>query len=304
MKRNVLFCIISICLSSFSLSFAQIDKPVLRVLTDTVKLGTPVRFALTYTHDQFEEVVFPDSNYSYQPFEWVRKQFATTKTNGKRSLDSAVYELRTFSMDTLQAISIPVFIIDENGDTTFLRSNEAEIKLTFKVQAEQLSKVLQAGVSESLKSNTLYAKIKNLPQSILYFLVVLLILLLVGAVFLLFNKRILKAYQMRRLRRQYERFRADFESTTRKENSSKNTETALLLWKTFLEGMEGKPYTSYTTKETLTALSDTSLVEPLKNLDKAIYGGMISDSTQSALDFLKNYAEGMYDTKMKEVLNA
>ncbi len=283
--------------------YAQNTKPILRIVTDSVYLGTPIRMSLSYTHNQFEEVIFPDSSYNFSPFEWVRKNYVSTRTKGMNSTDSACYELRTFNMDTIQSIALPVFLIDENGDTTRTLSNEVSVKLSFIVNTDSLNKVSQ-NVQQNIKSNTAYAKLKRLPQSVLYVLAVLGVLLLVGSVFLLFNKNIRRAYQIRRLRRQYERFKQDFENVTRQEKTSKTTESALLLWKTFLEKLEEKPFTSYTSKEILTVLSDDSLVEPLKNLDRAIYGSMINENTQTALDFLKNYAANIYDHKMTEVQNA
>src|SRR5687768_12536023 len=78
-------------------------------LKDSVQIGEPVAYFLSATYPQSLTVLFPDSTFSFKPFEYNRKRLSPTHTVGGVSHDSVVYYLSTFEVDKIQYLNLPVF---------------------------------------------------------------------------------------------------------------------------------------------------------------------------------------------------
>jgi hypothetical protein len=87
MKNYLAFFIIFLPL----LSFAQRPKAFFN--SDSLQIGKPLFFSLTYTHTSKTDLLFPDSTYNFKPFELIDINYFPTKTLNGKSLDSVVYEL-------------------------------------------------------------------------------------------------------------------------------------------------------------------------------------------------------------------
>ena len=80
-----------------------------------------------------------------------------------------------------------------------------------------------------------------------------------------------------------------------------NLEKALVLWKKYMERLERKPFSSFTTKEIIDTLPDDRLAEALKAIDMAIYGGANANRAMDSLETLKNIANRSYLRRRIEV---
>src|SRR5215203_6074836 len=79
--------------------------------SDTTRIGDNIYFYLTARYPKTQQVVFPDSSFSFSPFELLKKDYFPTRSNDSTSYDSAVYSLRTFEIEKQQSLRLPVFII-------------------------------------------------------------------------------------------------------------------------------------------------------------------------------------------------
>lgn len=267
-----------------------------KFLVRTVKIGEPISYSIVMKHNTDLEVRFPDSTFNYAPFEFVRKIYFPTVTDANGiSTDSTVYELATFETDSVQYLSIPAYVL-KGSDTTLVRANLDSIAI----------KPILVTMPDTLKiiANTNYSPVKqgfNYPY-ILIGVGSLVVLALV--LYFIFGERIRRAYTLRRLQRNYEKFSSQFEKYLREILDNKTTEKSLGIWKFYLESIQDIPYTTFTSKEIEEKIQNKDLTNSLKNLDKAIYGNMIDEATKQSLVFLQQYAQNAYQLKVEEVRNA
>lgn len=268
--------------------------------TDSVSIGEIIPFALTATYPRGEQVLFPDSTYSFAPFEINAKQFFPTRTQGDTSYDSAVYFLSTFEIDSVQLLKLPVFVLQEK-DCLSVFSNSNQVVLRYRV-TNSLDSI--SAEKLPLKISAAYQRVKwifNYPV-LMIGIVVLLVLLVVG--WLLFGKRIRKYFAIRKLQRNYEQFVERFNRALEKlgaEFSVGKAEDALFLWKRYMEELEAYPYTKSTSREILRKISDTHLDKALRSIDRGIYGGYYS--SVEPFRFLQTYSQRQFQKREDEVRN-
>jgi len=278
-------------------SFSQQVKPIGAFEKKAVKLGEPIAYTLVLRHPASMEVRFPDTLFNYKPFELVAKKYFDTRTDHTgQSLDSAVYVLATFQTDSILHFALPVIVM-RNGDTTTVWTDSSAVLVEKIILAAELE-------SAKLISTTDYFEVSkdwNYPYigiGLLGFLV------LIGVIYWLFGESIRKAFRLQRLRRRFERFMSEYLPYTQQQLSPEAAEHALALWKSYLQGLQGIPYTTYTSKEIEAILPDATLQQTLKQLDLAIYGKKIDRKTVEAAMFLADFAGEAYRRKVEEVRNA
>ena len=114
----ILYVLFSL-LYSFS-AYAQIPSwvpPKGKFLSDSVKVGLPVKYALSYRHKATADIFFPDSSYNFTPFELVKREYFNTITDENGSLDSVVYTLISFEVSPVQELSLPVYVLTKRDCT-------------------------------------------------------------------------------------------------------------------------------------------------------------------------------------------
>jgi hypothetical protein len=268
-------------------------------LQDSVKIGLSFFYALTYRHPAQTQVVFPDSSYKFQPFELVKKTYFPTRTEAQISTDSVVYELKTFEIDKVQKLALPVFVSSERDCTqvVYALSDSVFLQELVKQNPENLP----------LKAITTYQPVQeyfNYPYLITGILVFLVIVIIIWG---LLGKQILKAYQMFQFRTRHAIFLKEFGRLTTRITTLQSTEDiekATTLWKKHLEHLENQPFSTYTSKEISKIVPDTQLGDSLKNIDKAIYGMEISAEIGDSLAILRNFAINRYDKQREKLRNA
>lgn len=291
-----LFIHIALCILAFS-SFAQ-SKPEGNFLEDTIKIGQPIKYALRFHHAKNMELYFPDSSYSFAPFEFTSKEYFPTITKDNMSMDSVVYTLRTFEIKNSLDLALPVFIIDQ-GDTIvqYSSSDRLFIKEYFKEIPDSLI----------FKSNADYKTVNekfNYPYYLTFGLVGLMSLTLL---YFIFGKAVLRNYRLYVMHNNHSQFLRVFNKLQKEMEDSPNLtaiEKILGEWKNYLTKLEQKPINTFTTTEIISLFNKEELKENLQKVDRSIYSGSITGNPSQALEVLKKFSNKRYKKRRKELKNA
>lgn len=267
-------------------------------LSDSLKVGLPIKYALSYRHKPTADIFFPDSTYSFAPFELVSREYFPTQTDKNGSLDSAIYTLISFEVLPVQELSLPIFVRDQLDCTrVFSPIDYVRLKGTI-IDNDQIDTM-------SLKKDTQIIPLAQQPNYPLMFLFIIGFSLLGVLTFWFFGTPIKRQIKLFRFKRRYDEYQRLFQRLSRATDDQKkgleNVEKAVILWKKYVERLENKPFTTFTTKEILDNLQDNRLSEALREIDATVYGGIYSKKTASSLDILQELAESLYK-KHRQVL--
>lgn len=290
----------SLILSIFLIGNAlgQELKPIGFFLKDSIKIGESVPYSLSYKDRKNRPVIFPDSLYDFSPFELLEKQYFDTQSDSINSIDSAVYYLATFEIDTVQRLSVPVFL-NIGDDSLQLYSLMDSITL------DQV--VTQMPDSVNLAETSAYMPV-SLQFNYPYWVIGLIVLGIVALiVMLVWGNQIQKRIKLYRLNKQLLKFKEQFDIEIEELNTDTTKlkiETVLKFWKGYMEKLEKIPYTKLTTKEIVLVQKSSSLDETLKSIDKNIYSPIEVTALQNDFEFLKDYSEDRYNHVTEVIKNA
>lgn len=290
----------SLILSVFIIGNAsgQELKPIGFFLKDSVKIGESVPYSLSYKDRKNRPVIFPDSLFNFSPFELLKKEYFDTQSDDINSIDSAVYYLATFEIDTVQSLSLPVFL--------FIGNDSLELySLMDSITLDQV--VTQMPDSVSLAETSAYMPV-SLQFNYPYWVIGLIILgIVVLIVMLVWGNQIHKRIKLYRLNKQLLKFKEQFDIEIEQLNADTTKlkiESVLKFWKVYMERLEKIPYTKLTTKEIVLVQKSTSLEETLKSIDKNIYSPIEVTALQNDFEFLKDYSEDRYNHVTEVIKNA
>ena len=279
--------------------FSQQSKPQGRFLTDSIEVGKPFYYALSYRHAPSKEVFFPDTTFNFFPFEILSKKSFTSGTDEKReiTLDSAIYQLVTFDVSSSQVLRVPVYIFNKKDCTSIFTGRD--------------SIFLKKSNLSSLNQPILKPETNLVPLSREFNFSILigssaLIIGIIGAIYWIFGKDISKQWQLIKLQRRHLEYLRSFNRllrNAREKNNIKDAENAIIVWKNYLERLEKKPFATYTTREIMDNMPDDSLAEALKNMDGIIYGQEKSKNMDVFLEVLKTGATRIYRIKRRQILD-
>jgi hypothetical protein len=267
-------------------------------VSDSLKIGEQTAYYLAAHYPSELTLVFPDSTYGFGSFEFQKRSYFPTQTTNGISVDSAVYYLTTFEIDSVQFLDLPVFVVLPQDCTVFESARES-------VLISQLVAQVPDSVTIDklpLKMNTAY---ENVNSEFNYWLALIaagILLILATAVWLIFGKKIRIWLMTRRLKKKHFQFLESYNSAVhqlQRSFSSIITETALSSWKKYMEQLEARPYTKLTTKETLNVIKDEQLARTLHTVDAAIYGH--NTAVIESLEKLKRFADQRFSKKLEEV---
>lgn len=280
----------------FSAIYAQEISPYGKFSSDSVMVGEEVHYSLSVRYPKDWHVIFPDSTYDFEPFEYYAKAYFPTRVDSTHAFDSAVYTLSTFEVDLIQKLQLPVYLLDKN-DSTKILANPDSVFL----------KELVTVVPDSLafRENLSYQAVDyafNYPY-LMIGLAILLAILAIG--YLTFGKAIQTKIKLYRMRKAYEKFSLQFDrGLTKIKQSERNAELieeVLVVWKRYMEKIENRPFTKYTTREILKVGFEKELKSVLNNIDGAIYGAIGDDEMHKNFETLEDFTLERYKTKIKEV---
>lgn len=279
------------------------EQPQGRFLTATTRVGDVIGYELTFDHDAKLEVVFPDSTAEFAPFEYVGKTFQPTRTRQGRSFDRTVYRLRTFSLDSVQRLRLPVAIL-RGHDTLTLNALPGAIRL---VRTAPVPAVIPP-TTPVLKQNTTLLPVDkafNYPYWLVGFG---LAALLVAGLGFGFGNYWRRRYQRYKLRKNHAYFLAQYARHIERFELSRsltNMERAITLWKNYLTTLENNTINSLTTREIVAHYqNDVAVSRALRVADRVIYGNQFDEEdteTSVAFDLLRDFAERRYSVASSEV---
>ncbi|PGH40203.1 MAG: hypothetical protein CRN43_04415 [Candidatus Nephrothrix sp. EaCA] len=270
-----------------------------RFLDDSVAVGKPVRFALSVRYSPRQTVLFPDSSYAFAPFEFYKKKYFNTFTKDTVSTDSVIYSLTSFELDSLQTLRLPVFAVNKK-DCVAVYSPFDTVRFKKYVSALPDSSLAKL----PLKTNTLYYKVAKLFN---YFLAAVIaggLLMAAVVCWFIFRKKILAYFAKRRLAKEHQSFLRQFEKSVSAWNvnrESRDAETALAVWKKYVEKLMAAPISKLTTKEIRAAIPDEHLAKNLSKIDGVIYGQIIPQ--ENPFLELKAFGLDQYYWKMERIKN-
>lgn len=280
----------------FSFVSAQEIAPFGKFLKDSVMVGEEVQYSLSVKYPLDWQIVFPDSTFGFEPFEFYSKKFFPTRTDSTHAFDSAVYTLSSFEVDLVQKLQVPVYLLNGN-DSTIILANPDSVFL----------KELVTIMPDSLKfkENVTYRAVDyafNYP----YFMIGLgVFFILVVGVYFLFGNAIQKKIKLYRMRKAYENFSLQFErgiiKIKQSETNSKLIEEILVTWKEYMEKLEDRPFTKYTSKEILKVGYEKELKTVLETIDRSIYGSIGDEEMHKNFEALEDFTLERYQAKIKEV---
>lgn len=293
--KSLKYLLITFLFTVISLKMiAQIPSwtpPKGKFLSDSIKVGLPVKYALSYRHKATVDIFFPDSSYNFAPFELVNRVYFPTLTDQNGSLDSVVYTLISFEVSPMQELSLPVFVRAKQDCTRVFAPMDKVILESIISSASDIDTM-------SLKKDTHLIPIKQQVNVPLILLVFMVLSVLAALIFWFFGKPIRRQIQLFNFKRRYDDFQKLFQRLSRGTDDAQkrleNIEKAVVLWKKYIERLENKPFTTFTTKEILDNLDDDRLSDALREIDATVYGGVYSNKTIASLRILQELAEGLY----------
>lgn len=266
------------------------QKPVGKFLADTVKIGEVITFSLVYRHDSKQEVFFPDKAFNYQPFELVEKLYFPTKTKNGISLDSALYKLRTFSIDSIQSIALPIFVYTKVDSLSIFCEKESIIRIQ---EITGLTNNLK------LKENSRLLPMKTKINTVYLFLQISLIIIISIIWWIIFGKTVTAQFGIIGLYRKHLEFKNNINKLAKTTNKV-NLENTLIIWKKYMGQLQKKPFNTMTTPEILENIPDENLATALHEIDKSIYGNIVSNQITIAFETLIELAEFYYNLRKKD----
>jgi len=284
----------------FSLGcYAQEIQVIGRFNTDSVKLGEPIEFFVTSKYPSQWQVLFPDSTYSFSPFDFQKKIYFPTHTKEGISYDSVLYILSTYEIDSIQVLNIPAFVVlpndctryDSNTDTVFFKHLVTSVPDSLAI--EQLP----------LKTNASYNPVSWLFNYPVFTIVIGGLVLIAIIVWLIFGKKIRKHFILKKLSKNHQEFISNYESAIEKLKSSFSPESAersVLIWKKYMENLVTKPYTKSTTRELKELENNETLSAALQLIDRSIYGQMPPENLDSFIN-LKEFSQVQFNKKVEEL---
>lgn len=267
-------------------------------ITDSAGIGEVIPYSLAARYPKSQQVLFPDTTFSFAPFDIAGKKYFATRSNAETSYDSVVYFLTTFEIDSVQRLMLPVFVL-ANKDCVSVYSAPDSIKLNYRVAAVPDSVSVER---LPLKTNTAYQKVKWILNYPLVLLAGTILVVAGVVVWIVFGKRIRKYFVLRRLQKEYNGFILRFNQALDKlsgDFNGRKAEEALVVWKRYMEDLENNPYTKFTSREIIRVMSDPHLDNALRSIDRGIYGGL--SSSMDSFRFLQAYSEQRYHKKEAEV---
>lgn len=284
---------------SFSNAYSQRIRPQGVFLTDSIEVGKPVYFALSVRHSPGTEVFFPDSSFNFSPFEIISQRIFVSNTDGRGSLDSAVYHLVSFDVSAVQQLRLPVFVFKTKDCTAVYTPVDSVFLIKSNVIKEEEKAVLAAETSLQPLS-------RQFNFSILIGSVAL-VIGVVGSIYWVFGQDIYKQWQLIKLQRRHLEYLRSFNRlmrNAREKSNIKDAEKAIIVWKNYLERLEKKPFATYTTREIMDNMPDDELADALKNMDSIVYGQGKARNMDVYLEVLKTGATRIYRNKRRFILDS
>ena len=262
---------------------------------DSLLIGQDVNYYLTASYPAELEMVFPDSGYNFSPFEYADKTYFPTQLLGGIAYDSTIYTVQSYEIDLVQYLQLPAIVL-EGADSVVIQSPLDSIYL------KELAPVVSD--TTQLIANLEYKEVNTVFNYPLLYYILGAFVLLSAVLSLIFGKKIIRYFKLRKLRKDYERFSENligFIQKLKKEPNPELAEHALNAWKNYQERLDKYPFTKLTTTEILKLNSNKELEKPLKSIDRLIYGKRVTETVYQDFQQIEDFAQHRYQKKVEEI---
>ncbi|MGI4831943.1 MAG: hypothetical protein ACRYFK_00600 [Janthinobacterium lividum] len=272
--------------------------PVGRFSRAVVAVGQPFDYELRYRHAPGAEVVFPDSLADFGALEYNGRTWQPTRTQGGRSLDVVVYHLRTFALDSVQRLQLPVLVLRGPRDTLRLLPAPVAVRL------HRTAPELLSGRRGLPRLREGYLPLPLAPAFDYPFWLAggLGALLLAGGAWAVAGRRGLQRYARYKRRKNHVYFLAQLARYAERftlSRSATQVERAVTLWKNYLSNLESTNLASLTTSELVAYFdNDEDVRRALRATDRVVYGNLLSEDARevdAAFQRLRTFAERQFE---------
>lgn len=268
-------------------------------LTDTIEVGQPFRYALSFRHPVREDVLFPDSS-AFAPFLIRDKTFLPTRSDAQISIDSAVYTLVSFEIQPQSTLRVPLYIVGTSDCTTVFSSVDT-VFFRSRLPAARLD-------TARLQSTTQFVPLRQEMNYPALAAILGSIALALAVLYVLFGRFINQQVALFQLRQRHLNFLRGYNRIVRTLNADTAADgayQAVIRWKEYLENLERQPFSTMTTPEivdrittrpvALSGLGKEAVEEALRTADRMIYGGTYTDKSVEAMQLLRTVAVAIYE---------
>lgn len=266
------------------------QKPAGRFIQDSLRIGQPVQYVLSYRHPVQQDLFFPDESYDFQPFRLIKRDIFDTQTNKLGSLDSVVYTLISLDVTPVQSLQLPIFSRAMDRDCTAIWPGPDSI---FLKQLVPYAKPV--GIPFQKESHPIQLTYGfNYPALFRGVALLSIVLLIVVGIF---GHQIRSLYHLFLFNRRHKEFVAYFRRLAKNHEDTKQVSKILIIWKNHLEWLMKTPVSTFTTQEIYQIIPNERLLDALFELDSTIYGGNKSNQIPFALTILLTVAQEIYREK-------
>jgi hypothetical protein len=245
-------------------------------INTSIKVGIPFKVELSVRHPQDMVVVFPDSAKDFAPYELVKSNPRATKTDAGFSVDATILELISWEIDSMQALQFNIGYLDAKGDTIRVPSNKTE--LTFLPVLTAYSDSLKLKLHEKILP--IIEPINFVAWAIILFGLAAFLVIL----FVLLRKPATRTLRRWAVKRDWDRFRREYEGVLPLLPQQENYATALsMTWKRYLDRRNAHRLNAMTTSELAEALEQipilneediTALTDLGRSRDMILFAGV------------------------------
>ncbi|WP_162418931.1 hypothetical protein [Cyclobacterium roseum] len=264
-------------------------------MEDSARLGERVGYVLKAQYPSDLPVLFPDSTYRFGDFELLEKQSFSSISDDSTTLDSAVFWLANFSLDSVQNYRIPVFeILKYDSISHYPEAALLNLKLTIDEIPESLA----------FRQNDSYQHLPsffNYPYLIMALVAAL--ILLAGAIYF-FGDGLKKRWQVRREKKKWKRFLDNWELSMKRlvENPQIQEADELLgLWKSYLETLTGRPVNEWTSTEISIFLRQPDIIKDFRKIELIIYANRVDSNIREACENLLQISKRQLEEKIEKI---
>ena len=272
-----------------------------KFLSDSVRVGDPVPYALSVSYPSLLNILLPDSTADFGAFEYQYRKWFPTRTSNGISVDSAIYWVSTFELDSIQTLTLQA--TELTGSDTILHSS-----LQDSILLSQITGTVPEGINPKdlpLLSDTGYWNVRMLFNYPVWSLAGGIFLVLLVVAWFIFGDAIRRYFRRRRLSAGFNQFADRFSGMLGqlKQNPTPGTaETLVAMWKEYMEQLEQRPYRKLTSLEITTMEEHAPLSRPLEAADRLIYGGIRPSSTDGFHE-LKSFSEDRLYRQLEALRN-
>ncbi|EIM78338.1 hypothetical protein A3SI_04317 [Nitritalea halalkaliphila LW7] len=235
-------------------------------MEDSLKIGQPAHFVLKARYPEQLNVVFPDSTYSYAPFVLLGRQTFPSSTSDGLTLDSVVYRITHFEMDSVLSLALPVFALQEFDSLIY----EAEIP--FPIATQFVLRALPESL-DLLSLNT-YQEVPKGFNIWLWGILGLVFIAVLAGLLYVYGDRLRQRWRVFLEKRRYKRFKTKWQQTEEAFLEAPTMEKAdelLGLWRAYMQHLNQRPFREWTASEIADFMENKALLKEFRAIEAIIY---------------------------------